>query len=76
MESQLCLWCGVKVVLVVSIAGQAIAVQCPLCLDSAPIGQRVGREPPKPKAPTREERKELQKAKATKAARQLDLFGK
>ena len=76
MRGQLCLWCGVRVVLIQSIGGAVIAQQCPLCLDSAPVGQPVGKERPKPKPLTRAEQKARKAMKAAKLERQGELFGK
>jgi hypothetical protein len=76
VRGQLCLWCGVRVVLIMSNGGQAIAQQCPLCLDSAPVGKPVGKEPEKPKAPTRAEQKLRRAVKVAKKARQGELFQK
>lgn len=79
MRNELCLWCGQKVVLIKSVGGVAIAVQCPLCLDTAPYGQPVGKKralPPETKYVPSALRKERAKVKAAKARRQLELFKK
>lgn len=76
MRGQLCLWCGVKVVLIKSIGDEVIAQQCPLCLDSAPVGQPVGKERPKAPTPSRDEQKARRAVKVAKQARQRELFGK
>ncbi len=74
--SNLCRWCGKKLDVVTTVDGRAVARQCPLCLDWAPVGSDVGREKPPKKAPTAAEQRARKKAKATKAARQGELFGK
>lgn len=79
MRNELCLWCGVKVILIETVGGAAIAVQCPLCLDKAPYGQPCGKKkalPPEPKYVPAGVRRERAKAKKAKAARQLELFKK
>ena len=80
MRNELCRWCGRKVVLIKSVSGVAVAVQCPLCLDIAPYGQPVGKEKAAPEKISKyvpvHVRKEIAKFKAAKAARQLELFKK
>ena len=80
MRNELCLWCGQKVALIRSVAGVPIAVQCPLCLDTAPYGKPVGKDKAAPEKVSKyvpvHVRKELAKFKAAKAARQMELFKK
>lgn len=75
--NQRCLWCGRFVVLIKSVNGVAVAVQCPLCLDTAPYGQPVGKARIEQRAKvTRGEAKERREVKAAKLARQQELFKK
>lgn len=75
MTSNLCQWCGRTLDVVTTADGRIVARQCPLCLEWAPPGLPVGREPPKKPAPTRAEQKARRKVKAAREALQLQLFG-
>lgn len=74
--SQLCRRCGKAVVAVASNGGKAIARQCPLCLEFAPVGKDVGTPPEPKKALSKDEQKARRKGKAARAERQLGLFAK
>lgn len=76
MTSNLCQWCGRTLDVVTTRDGRAVARQCPLCLEWAPVGMPVGKEPPKKPAPTSAQRKASKKTREARAARQMGLFGK
>lgn len=74
MTSNLCQWCGRTLDVVTTRDGRAVARQCPLCLEWAPVGQPVGKEPPPRPSLTSAQRKANAKAKAARLAKQLELF--